>query len=84
MNISGVAVGPNVRLLLPEGGGPAHLYHQVDDATWCETIVTRGVFRGGFKNGDLGTKAPIECAGDHLVGEVVNGQWIEIARPTDG
>ncbi len=87
VSVSGVQIGPGVRLLVPDDGSAPVLFHETLDGDWCETVLTRRALRGSFDRGDLITSKPIECSGGHVAGVVVGGAWQGIAvskEPTDG
>jgi len=75
MDISGVQIGPDVRLLVPEDASQPRLYHRVADDKWCETKIPKGHLRGSFESGDLGSSKRLVCSGKHIAGDIADGQW---------
>lgn len=78
MDISGVEIGPGVRLLVPEDGGQPMLFHRLEGDEWCATKVAKSNLLGSLGTGLLHTKMPLRC--EHVVGRITDGQWAEIAR----
>jgi hypothetical protein len=84
VEISGVAIGPDVRLLVPEDRHQARLFHRVAGDVWCETLIPRGNLDGSFAAGTLRTKRAVRCSGGHVIGSVVDGQWLLILEGLAG
>lgn len=88
MDISGVEIGHDIRLLTPEDGSAPRLYHRVDGDEWCETVLPKRLLTGTWDAGDVASKKPFECSGGHVQGLVVYGQWVQAPafpeEPIDG
>lgn len=79
VSVSGVEIGPGIRLLVPEDGGRPILFHQTLQGDWCETVLGVRSLKGSFASGDLISPKPIECSGGHMAGVVIGGHWNGLA-----